>query len=114
MSGVMKDVQGIVIGMGIVGLVIVLLAIIFINTKPMAVCSNLAYPTYNASTNNCLNSTYGAVAVNSNGVVIDNILTAIQTPVTYFALIVLVVIFVFLLGFLIKKLSGAGKQPNRD
>jgi hypothetical protein len=82
----MKSVQTAIIGMGILGVVIVLLSIILVKMKDTSGVTT---------------------ALNTS---IDTTVTAIATPVSYFALIVLVIVFVFLLGFLIKKLTGAGKQ----
>jgi len=86
MAEVMKSLKGIVIGIGILGVVIVLLSIILVQMK---------------------NTTGVTSALNTT---IDSTVTAIGTPVTYFSLIILVVVFVFLLGFLIKKLEGSGKD----
>ena len=111
----MKSLQVNIIGMGILGVVIVLLAIVLVKMKDTASCLNPAYPTYNVT--NCINGTggTGATALGSNAGVLDNIVTAVQTPISYFALIVLVIVFVFLLGFLIKKLSSAsGKGGNNS
>jgi hypothetical protein len=111
MSNIMKSVQTAIIGMGILGVVIVLLSIILVKTKEVTGSACLNGYTYIASADNCFNSSVagGNVSITALGTNINTAVTAIATPVTYFALIVLVIVFVFLLGFLIKKLIGAGK-----
>ena len=112
MAEVMKSLKSIIIGIGILGVVIVLLSIILVQMKSTSGVACLSTYTYNTTADNCYLTTNASVttAVNSLAGTIDSTTTAIATPVTYFGLIILVVVFVFLLGFLITKLEKSGKD----
>ena len=112
MVEIMKSLKGVIIGIGILAVVIVLLSIINNQMKSVSGVSCATDYTFNTSSSLCYETanTSHIVAQSSLATQIDSTNTAIATPVTYFSLIVLVIVFVFLLGFLIKKLEGSGKD----
>ena len=112
MVEIMKSLKGVIIGIGILAVVIVLLSIINNQMKSVSGVACDIGRTFNISADNCYNNTNTSdtVAISHLGTQINTVNTAIATPVTYFSLIVLVIVFVFLLGFLIKKLEGSGKD----
>lgn len=98
-----------IVAVGVLVIIIVVIAILLINLKttPNVACSSLY--TYNASANDCYLTTNASVttAVNSLGTNIDTAVTAIQTPVSYVTIIVLVVVFGAIIYYIVHKMRGA-------
>jgi len=92
--------------MALVLVMVVVVGVITLNNfKTSAnVCPDL-YPTYNSSTNNCLNSTFASTSINDVGTALDTSKTAIQTPITYIGIVIIIGILVWI----VKEVRKAGK-----
>jgi len=94
-------------GIAVLTIIIVVMSIVLVKFKDVsgAVCPT-AYPTYNASTDNCLNSTFASTSLNNVGNSINSSVTALQEPVTWIAIIVIIIVVAWLMSYLKGKKSG--------
>ena len=95
----------------ILTIVIVVMSIVLLKLKTEnisnSICSG-AFPNYNATSDLCYNSTGATTAISQTGSNINSAVAAIDEPVTWIAIIIIIVVVAFLLKYLKggKKSSG--------
>lgn len=97
-----------IVAVGVLVIIIVVIAILLINLKSTPDVSCTALYTYNASADNCYLTTNASVttSINTLSSNINSAVTAIQTPVSYVTIIVLVVVFGAIIYYIVHKMRG--------
>ena len=103
--GIFRELSENVTEVGVMAVTIVLLSILLGNFKTSTFVCNSLY-TFNSTANNCYLTTNSSqtAAINSVGTGIDTSIVGIGTPISYIAIIVLVIVFTAILVMLVKKL----------
>jgi preprotein translocase subunit SecG len=102
---VSKNLTNEVKGIALMVVIIVVMSVVLLQFKTKnigdAFCSG-AHPIYNASTDNCINATGAyqeAVALSGLGGTVNNTVTALGTPITWIAIVIIVIVIAWVLKY---------------
>lgn len=97
-----------IVAVGVLVIIIVVIAILLINLKatPLAACAS--WETWNASSDLCYNTTNTSQtqAISALGTNINTAVTAVQTPVSYVTIMILVIVFGAIIYYIIHKMRN--------
>ena len=88
-------------------IVIILFSIVLIKFKSVegGACVN-PFPNFNASSNLCYNSTGGTTAISGVGTAIDTAVAALDEPVSWIVIIIIILVVAWLVKYLKGKNAG--------
>jgi len=98
-----KEVRGI----AVLVIIIVVFSIVLLKFKSVdgGACSG-AFPNFNTTSNLCYNSTGSTTAISSVGTAIDTSVSALDEPVSWIIIIVIILVVAWLMKYLNSKKSG--------